>query len=224
MSAVRRDPIKVAVIEDTPALGKLVQRIVDSMDGIQTFGVWENAEDGLKGIEKNGGPDVVLMDISLPGMSGIEATARVKEKHPEMDVIMLTVYDDNDKIFDALKAGASGYLLKNASPDDLCRAIFDVRAGGAPMSAEIARLVVEAFHRPAGNKNSEVFNLSKRETEIVELVAKGLANKEIAADLGISVETVRVHLKHIYEKLHVRSRTEAAMKYRDSLEQAPWSK
>ena len=224
MSAVRREPIKVAVIEDTPALGKLVQRIVDNMDGIQTFGVWESAEDGLKGIEKNGGPDVVLMDISLPGMSGIEATARVKEKHPEMDVIMLTVYDDNDKIFDALKAGASGYLLKNASPDDLCRAIFDVRAGGAPMSAEIARLVVEAFHRPAGNKNSEVFNLSKRETEIVELVAKGLANKEIAADLGISVETVRVHLKHIYEKLHVRSRTEAAMKYRDSLEQAPWSK
>ena len=91
MSAVKREPIKVAVIEDTPALGKLVQRIVDSMDGIQTFGVWENAEDGLKAIE-NGGPDVVLMDISLPGMSGIEATARVKEKHPEIDVIMLTVF------------------------------------------------------------------------------------------------------------------------------------
>ena len=124
MSAVKREPIKVAVIEDTPALGKLVQRIVDSMDGIQTFGVWENAEDGLKAIE-NGSPDVVLMDISLPGMSGIEATARVKEKHPEIDVIMLTVFDDNDKIFDALQAGASGYLLKNASPDDLCRAIFE---------------------------------------------------------------------------------------------------
>jgi len=223
MPAVNREPIKVAVIEDTPALGQLVQKIVDSMDGIQTFGVWENAEDGLKAIE-NGGPDVVLMDISLPGMSGIEATVCVKEKHPEMDVIMLTVHDDNHRIFDALQAGASGYLLKNASPDDLCRAIFDVRAGGAPMSAEIARLVVEAFHRPVGNEASKAFNLSKRETEIVQLVAKGMANKEIAADLSISVETVRVHLKHIYEKLHVRSRTEAAMKYRDSLERAPWSK
>ena len=137
---------------------------------------------------------------------------------------MLTVHNDNQKIFDALQAGASGYLLKNASPDDLCRAIFDVRAGGAPMSAEIARLVVEAFHRPVGNEASKAFNLSKRETEIVQLVAKGMANKEIAADLSISVETVRVHLKHIYEKLHVRSRTEAAMKYRDSLERAPWSK
>ncbi len=223
MPAVNREPIKVAVIEDTPALGKLVQKIIDSRDGIQTFGVWENAEDGLKAIE-NGGLDVVLMDISLPGMSGIEATVCVKEKHPEMDVIMLTVHDDNHRIFDALQAGASGYLLKNASPDDLCRAIFEVRAGGAPMSAEIARLVVEAFHPPAGNETSKVFNLSKRETEIVQLVAKGLANKEIAADLSISVETVRVHLKHIYEKLHVRSRTEAAMKYRDSLERAPWSK
>ena len=223
MSAVNREPIKVAVIEDTPALGKLVRKIVDAMDGIQTFGVWENAEDGLKAIE-NGGPDVILMDISLPGMSGIEATIQVKETHPDVDVIMLTVHDDDKKIFDALQAGASGYLLKNASPDDLCRAIFEVRAGGAPMSAEIARLVVEAFHRPASSEASQAFNLSKRETEIVQLVARGLANKEIAAELSISVETVRVHLKHIYEKLHVRSRTEAAMKYRDSLERAPWNK
>ena len=223
MSAANRDPIQVAVIEDTPALGKLVRRIVDSMDGIQTFGVWENAEDGLKAIDK-GPPDVVLMDISLPGMDGITATAKLKEKHPDVEVIMLTVYDDNDKIFDALKAGASGYLLKQASPDELCRAIFDVNAGGAPMSAEIARLVVGAFHRPASNKNTEAFNLTKRETEIVQLVAKGLANKEVAADLTIGVETVRVHLKHIYEKLHVRSRTEAAMKYRDSLERQPWNK
>ena len=99
MPAVNREPIKVAVIEDTPALGKLVQKIVDAMDGIQTFGVWENAEDGLKAIE-NGGPDVVLMDISLPGMSGIEATVQVKEKHPDIDVIMLTVHDDNHRIFD----------------------------------------------------------------------------------------------------------------------------
>lgn len=219
----QRDSIKVAVIEDTPALGKLVQRVLDAMDGIQCVGVWENAEDGLEVIQATP-PDVVLMDISLPGMSGIEATAKLKAKHPHVEVIILTVYDDNDKIFDALKAGASGYLLKNASPDELCRAIFDVNSGGAPMSAEIARLVVQAFHRPARDKDIVVFNLSKRETEIVGLVAKGMANKEIAADLTISVETVRVHLKHIYEKLHVRSRTEAAMKYRDSLERQPWDR
>jgi DNA-binding NarL/FixJ family response regulator len=219
----QRDPIKVAVIEDTPALGKLVQRVLDAMDGINCVGVWENAEDGLEVVQATP-PDVVLMDISLPGMSGIEATAQLKAKHPHVEVIILTVYDDNDKIFDALKAGASGYLLKSASPDELCRAIFDVNSGGAPMSAEIARLVVQAFHRPTRDKDTVVFNLSMRETEIVGLVAKGMANKEIAADLSISVETVRVHLKHIYEKLHVRSRTEAAMKYRDSLERQPWDK
>ena len=164
MPTVNREPIKVAIIEDTPALGKLIRKIVDAMDGIETFGVWENAEDGLKAIE-DGGPDVVLMDISLPGMSGIDATVKVKEKNPGIDVIMLTVHDEDQKIFDALQAGASGYLLKNASPDDLCRAIFEVRAGGAPMSAEIARLVVEAFHRPASSEASQAFNLSKRETE-----------------------------------------------------------
>ena len=107
MPTVHREPIKVAVIEDTPALGKLVRKIVDAMDGIETFGVWENAEDGLKAIE-NGGPDVILMDISLPGMSGIEATIQVKDSHPDIDVIMLTVHDDDKKIFDALQAGASG--------------------------------------------------------------------------------------------------------------------
>jgi DNA-binding NarL/FixJ family response regulator len=191
------------------------------MAGVECVGVWENAEDGLKQITRLR-PDVVLMDIILPGMTGIEATAQLKEKYPEMEVIILTAYDDHDKIFDALKAGASGYLLKNASPEELRRAILNVRAGGAPMSAEIARLVVQALHRPPANKSGEVLKLSKRETEIVELVAKGLANKEIAANLSISVETVRVHLKHIYEKLHVRSRTEAAMKYRDSLERQPW--
>lgn len=222
MSAARQS-ISVAVIEDTTALGKLVQRVVDAQQGIHCAGVWENAEDGLAAIEQSP-PDVTLMDISLPGMNGIEATAKLKASHPHIEVIMLTVYDDHDKIFDALKAGASGYLLKNASPEELCRAIFDVRAGGAPMSADIARLVVQAFHRPPNNKACESFNLSKRETEIVQLVAKGLANKEIAADLTISVETVRVHLKHIYEKLHVRSRTEAAMKYRDALERQPWDK
>jgi DNA-binding NarL/FixJ family response regulator len=162
------------------------------------------------------------MDINLPGMSGIEATARIKQHLPELQVIMVTVYRDHDQIFAALKAGASGYLLKRSTPEEVRQAIRDVRSGGAPMSAEIARRVVEAFHQPiksAGAGADEV-KLSKRETEILEHLTKGLANKEIADRLDISVETVRVHLRRVYEKLHVHSRTEAAMKFRDSREES----
>ena len=133
---------------------------------------------------------------------------------------MVTVYRDHDQIFAALKAGASGYLLKRSTPEEVRQAIRDVRSGGAPMSAEIARRVVEAFHQPLKSPEAEAqeVKLSKRETEILELLTKGLANKEIADRLGISVETVRVHLRRVYEKLHVHSRTEAAMKFRDSKE------
>ncbi|RYD39171.1 MAG: response regulator transcription factor, partial [Verrucomicrobiaceae bacterium] len=158
-------------------------------------------------------PDVVLMDIHMPGISGIETTARLKEMMPELQVIMVTVYRDHDKIFDALKAGACGYLLKRSSPEEVRRAIAEVRAGGAPMSAEIARRVVEAFHRPPIKPEDEV-HLSKRETEILELLTQGLTNKEIADRLSLSVETVRVHLRRTYDKLHVHSRTEAVVKYR----------
>jgi DNA-binding NarL/FixJ family response regulator len=162
-------------------------------------------------------PDVVLMDIHLPGISGIETTARLKVEIPDLLVIMVTVYRDHDKIFDALKAGACGYLLKRSSPAELRQAILEVRDGGAPMSAEIARRVVEAFHkpRPVPGPGGEPVRLSRRETEILDLLTKGLANKEIADRLSLSVETVRVHLRRIYEKLHVHSRTEAAMKYRE---------
>ena len=133
---------------------------------------------------------------------------------------MVTVYRDHDQIFAALKAGASGYLLKRSTPGEIRQAIRDVRSGGAPMSAEIARRVVEAFHQPASPTaaGADAVRLSKRETEILEQLTKGLANKEIADRLDISVETVRVHLRRIYEKLHVHSRTEAAMKFRDSRE------
>ena len=204
----------VAIVEDDPTLGTSLQRIVDSMPGCRCAGVWRSAEEALLKIPAFG-PEVVLMDINLPGMSGIEATAKLKQKMPGLLVIMVTVYRDHDKIFQALKAGACGYLLKRSTPDDIRSAIREVLAGGAPMSAEIARLVVEAFHRPAAPAGPES-SLTKRETEILEWLCQGLPNKLIADQLGLSIETVRVHLKRIYEKLHVHSRTEAAMKFRDS--------
>lgn len=209
----------VAIVEDNAALGSSLRKIVESAPECRCVGVWTTAEDALKKIDAFR-PHVVLMDINLPGMSGIEATARVKQHLPDIQVIMVTVYRDHDKIFAALKAGASGYLLKRSTPAEVRDAIRDVRSGGAPMSAEIARRVVEAFHQPAKPEQStDDVKLSKRETEILELLCEGLANKEIADRLDISVETVRVHLKHVYEKLHVRSRTEAAMKFRDSKEE-----
>jgi len=208
----------VAIVEDNAALGSSLRKIVESATEFRCIGVWASAEEALKKIDAFR-PHVVLMDINLPGMSGIEATARVKQHLPEIQVIMVTVYRDHDKIFAALKAGASGYLLKRSTPAEVRDAIRDVRQGGAPMTAEIARRVVEAFHQPVKTGQTDDLKLSKRETEILELLCEGLANKEIADRLDISVETVRVHLKHVYEKLHVRSRTEAAMKFRDSKEE-----
>jgi DNA-binding NarL/FixJ family response regulator len=207
----------VAIVEDNAALGSSLKKVVESDASLRCIGVWTTAEDALKKIDAFR-PQIVLMDINLPGMSGIEATARLKQHLPDVKVVMVTVYRDHDKIFAALKAGACGYLLKRSNPAEVREAIHDVRTGGAPMSPEIARRVVEAFHQPVKAEPSllEEVKLSKRETEILELLCEGLANKEIADRLDISVETVRVHLKHVYEKLHVRSRTEAAMKYRDS--------
>ena len=210
----------VAIVEDNAALGSSLKKVVESDATLRCIGVWTTAEDALKKIDAFR-PHIVLMDINLPGMSGIEATARLKQYLPDIKVVMVTVYRDHDKIFAALKAGACGYLLKRSNPAEVREAIHDVRSGGAPMSPEIARRVVEAFHQPVktGPSPLDDVKLSKRETEILELLCEGLANKEIADRLDISVETVRVHLKHVYEKLHVRSRTEAAMKFRDSREE-----
>ncbi len=204
----------VAIVEDNAVVGASLRRIVESAPDCTCTGVWRSGEEALEKVPAFR-PDVVLMDIHLPGLTGIETTARLKQQLPGLLVIMVTVYRDHDKIFDALKAGACGYLLKRSSPDEVRRAIADVRTGGAPMSAEIARRVVEAFHRQPEPPGEEA-NLSKRETEILDLLTQGLANKEIADRLGLSIETVRVHLRRIYDKLHVHSRTEAAMKYRDA--------
>ena len=204
----------VAIVEDNAVVAASLRRIVESAPDCSCVGVWRSGEEALEKVPAFR-PDVVLMDIHMPGITGIETTARLKQMLPDLLVIMVTVYRDHEKIFDALKAGACGYLLKRSTPDEVRRAIADVRTGGAPMSAEIARRVVEAFHRQS-KPAEEAVHLSKRETEILDLLTQGLANKEIADRLGLSIETVRVHLRRIYDKLHVHSRTEAAMKYRDS--------
>jgi len=157
-------------------------------------------------------PEVVLMDINLPDRSGIECTAQLKELLPEVQVVMITVYDDSDKVFNALRAGASGYILKRATPERILQAIREVQAGGVPMSSEIARKVLGAFREPAPAPAAEQ-NLSRREQEVLELLSQGCSNKDIADKLFISIETVTWHLRHIYTKLHVRSRTQAALKF-----------
>jgi DNA-binding NarL/FixJ family response regulator len=160
-------------------------------------------------------PDIVLMDVQLPNMSGIECTARLKQLFPTLHIIMVTVYEDTDRIFKALRAGACGYLLKRCTPEELLAAVREVRQGGAPMSREIARKVIASFQEPL-TAAAEVEELSPREREILELLAAGFPNKQIADRLGLTDGTVRWHLRHVYNKLHVRSRTEAALKFRSS--------
>ena len=165
-----------------------------------------------RGICSSASSAVVLMDINLPGASGIECTARLKLQMPAMQVIMLTVYEDTTSIFSALKAGACGYLLKRSSPAEILEALTAVQTGGAPMTSEIARKIVMTFQTPAPVAG-DAATLSVREQEILQLLSKGMVSKEIADALAISYHTVRVHTKHIYEKLHVRSRAEAVIKY-----------
>ena len=201
----------IAIVEDNPSIRQSLQEWVDSVPDYHCVCTCKDAETALIEIPKIK-PDVVLMDIQLPGKSGIVCTARLKSLMPELQIIVVTVYRDRDLLFQALKVGACGYLLKRSSPEELLRAIAEVRSGGAPMTGEIARMVVETFQKPI-NKISTPDELSPRETELLDLVARGLTNKEIGPKLNISYDTVRAHLRRIYEKLHVRCRTEAVMKY-----------
>jgi DNA-binding NarL/FixJ family response regulator len=199
----------VAIVEDNLSISQSLQEWVDAAPGYRCVCTCKDAETALKEVPRLK-PDVVLMDIQLPGESGIACTARLKDIMPDLQVIVVTVYRDRDLLFQALKAGASGYLLKRSTPEELQRAIFEVRSGGAPMTGEIARMVVETFRKPTADPLME---LSQREMEILDLVAKGLTNKGIAPQLNISYDTVRAHLRRIYEKLHVRCRAEAVTKY-----------
>jgi DNA-binding NarL/FixJ family response regulator len=202
---------RIAIVEDNATLRRYLADFLNSTPGHHCVCACGSAEEALIKIPPLT-PDVVLMDIHLPGESGIVCTARLRGKLPNLQVIMLTVYKDTEKIFQALKAGACGYVLKRADETEILNAIAEVGAGGAPMTSEIARMVVRSFiETPAAT--SETAHLSHRESEILALLTEGLSNKEIATRLAISFSTVRTHLMHIYEKLHVRCRTEAAAKY-----------
>lgn len=204
-------PISVAIVEDNAAVAASLERAITAAEDCRVVSTSGDAEHALRTIPKLR-PDVVVMDIELPGISGIECTARLKRILPETQILMVTVYTDTQQIFRALEAGASGYLLKRATPEEIMRSIHDVKNGGSPMSAEIARKVVQSFRKPVPTQ-AAIEALSPRESEILGLLAQAYTSKEIASELGIGYETVCSHLGNIYAKLHVRSRTEAVIKY-----------
>ncbi len=203
-------PIRVVIVEDQPDTGESWRRLISSFPDFECTCVCPSAEDALAKVPVLR-PQVILMDVFLPGMSGIECTARLKADHPEIPIVMLTASDEDEILFHALESGADGYLLKRTKPADMRAALLDVLSGGAPMTSEIARHVVASFRKP-GSVDPDV-SLTSREEETLVLLTKGYANKEIADQLGIGTETVRSHLKNIYTKMHVRSRTEAVVQY-----------
>lgn len=203
---------KVAIVEDNKTTREGLKTIINLSDDFRCICTCSTAEEALKVLPK-AEPEMVLMDIQLPNMSGVECVARLKELLPSVKAIMVTVYEDPDRIFSALRAGASGYLLKRSAPEEVLSAMREVQLGGGAMTGEIARKVIGYFREQATSQ-VELGELTTREREILELVVHGLTNKEISDRLGLSVESVRWHLKHIYQKLHVHSRTEAALKFR----------
>ncbi|MBP1655430.1 MAG: DNA-binding response regulator [Bacteroidetes bacterium] len=203
--------IKVAIVEDNKKIREGLAILIDGSEGFQCSAVYDSAEEALRHLPSYK-PDVVLMDIQLPGMSGIECVAKLKEKNPNLQVIMLTVFEDDEKVFKSIVAGATGYILKRTPAAELLGAIKEVHEGGSPMSDQIARKVVQAFQQ-MGKSSKETENLTEREMEILSFLAKGYQDQEIADQFFISVKTVRTHLRNTYQKLHVRSRTQAVLKY-----------
>jgi DNA-binding NarL/FixJ family response regulator len=201
----------VAIVEDSAVVSASLEKVIADSAQYSCVCVCANGEQALRQIPEKQ-PHVVLMDIELPDISGIECTARLKRTMPDVQILILTVFKNSDLIFKALEAGASGYLLKRSTPQEIVHAIREVKEGGAPMSSEIARMVVQYFRKPAAT-SPEIASLTRREEEILGLLARGYASKEIGEKLAISYDTVCSHLRHIYEKLHVRSRTAAVIKY-----------
>ncbi len=203
--------MNVALVEDNDQLRGTLARVLNRAPDCRCVGQFATAEAALAELPALR-PDVVLMDINLPGMNGVECVRRLKQLLPETQVVMLTAYEDTDNIFNALAAGATGYLLKRTTSAELVAALREVMAGGSPMSAHIARKVVQSFQKPAPAA-PPTENLSPREQEVLDLLAQGLIYKEIAERLGVSYETVHTHIRRIYEKLQVRTRTEAVARF-----------
>ena len=201
--------ITVSIVEDIKDIREGLQLLINSNDAFSCTHVYSTAEDALLNMPNNL-PNVVLMDIHLPGISGIEAVKKLKAQYPSVQFIMSTVYEDDENIFESLKAGATGYLLKKISPAKILEAITEVYNGGSPMSAQIARKVIAAFQKK--NPIDETSVLTPKEKEILKALSKGLRYKEIAYEMQISMDTVRTHVRHIYEKLHVQSRMDAINK------------
>lgn len=205
--------ISVCIVDDNSDLRNALEEIVEMSEGYKCIGTIGTAEEAINQIPYLN-PDVVLMDINLGGSeSGIDCVKALKSRVPSTNFMMCTVYEEDEKIFEALSAGASGYILKKTAPSRLLESIRELYQGGAPMSSQIARKVVAAFQKKSAATNGELDELSNREKEILEQLSKGLMYKEIAAELFISPETVRKHVYHIYEKLHVTNRIEAVNKY-----------
>jgi DNA-binding NarL/FixJ family response regulator len=202
--------VKVAIVEDDRLWRANLETLLHETEDFDCLGSYPTGEAALAEVRQCK-PDVVLMDINLPKMSGVDCTRQLKALLPDVQVIMLTAYDDNDLIFQALQAGANGYLLKRASADQIVEAIREVHRGGAPMSTYIARKVVQSFRQPSPLPRADE-GLSKRESEVLDCVARGFTDKEVADALGLSVTTIRSYLKTIYSKLHVHSRLQAVQK------------
>jgi DNA-binding NarL/FixJ family response regulator len=203
--------ISVSIVDDENELRKSITTFVNGSPGFRCISAYNSAATALKGLPTDK-PDVVLMDINLGGMTGIECVERLKTEVPTMQILMLTVYEDTDQIFKALAAGANGYMLKRSSPTKLLLAIREVHGGGSPMSSSIARKVVASFQKSQKSGEKQT-HLSPREDAVLDCLAKGLTYKQIADQLGISIDTIRTYIRRVYEKLHVQSRTEAVAKY-----------
>lgn len=206
-------PIQVAIVEDLDEVRQSLREMIEEAEGMTCRNDYADAEAALPGLLAEP-PDVVVMDIGLPGMNGIECMLRVKLKNPDIRFMMFTIFDQDNQVFEALKAGADGYILKHEPMEEILEAIREIYVGGAPMSRHIARKVMRSFHRLPATPSGEA-PLTLRETQILEQLTQGLLYKEIADNLVITTGTVKQHIHNIYQKLHVQNRTEAINKYLD---------